>query len=67
MNASNSWEFLGFGEMRLVYDLSLVQLNHGNSWVLVGSTLFMIEALCEVSAAKPKEYLGVGEMHLVYD
>jgi hypothetical protein len=34
---------------------------------LVRCTLFLIEALCRVSAAKPYEFLGFGEMHLVFN
>ena len=82
VSADKANEFLGFGEMDLLYDWSLgwcecqqtigiprvwwdapclwfkpyvvwVQPNHKNSQGLVRCTLFMIEALCGVSAAKP--------------
>ena len=96
VSAAKPYEFLGFGEMHLFFDWSLmwcecsqttwipkvwgdspcfrlkpymvwVQPKHIKSQGLGRCTLFSIEALCGVSAAKPCEILGHGEMHLVFD
>ena len=53
--------------LRLKPSVVWVPEKRRNSQGLVRCTLFMIEALCGVSAGKLKDFLGFGEMHLVYD
>ena len=69
VSSAKPYEFLGLGEMHIVFDWSLMWYECSQTeWiprVVVRCTLFLIEALFGVGAAQPGELVGLGEMHLV--